>query len=306
MGFKKMKKTFISEKNASIFFNSIYANNFEKASKIIDKYPDVVNYNVQFTNMTPLFLAIHKSNEELVELLLQNNINLKHRDWYGRDALMIACKLGKSSRIVELLLKSGSKPTRLDKKGKTCLHHLVSCSDNRTERNKIIDLILSPVNPYYKRLTKGRINSQDNRKQTAIMISVMKGNTNLSKKLIAEGADLTLANYYHQTPQEIGLELGTVTYGLFLQFQKNNSPNHSIKTCNLSGLKNLRNLDDSIFVDFHSLETLNLSNTKIRTLPSSLLNCSHLKKVNIKGTPLYNSLPSSKRDSWKKIKNHCF
>ena len=80
-------------------------------------------------NLTPLFLAVHANNVNMVGYLKSRGANLNHRDELGRTALHWAAaapteRLGGQNRpkMVEFLLNHGADPSIQDNDGQTALN----------------------------------------------------------------------------------------------------------------------------------------------------------------------------------------
>ena len=84
------------------------------------KKTNVVN-EVEATQKTPLFYAIHNATEDqinVLRILLENGANINHQDLQGKTALHYAAELGKT-RCLPFLLQKGSNVDARDKHNKT-------------------------------------------------------------------------------------------------------------------------------------------------------------------------------------------
>ncbi|TQV88294.1 ankyrin repeat domain-containing protein [Aliikangiella coralliicola] len=83
--------------------NSIVCHNSEKVQSILEKHPEMKDAKCDSFNSPMLHLAIEKSNEEIVTLLLAAGSNPNNQDSKGNTALHKAATLGSLEKCKVLI-----------------------------------------------------------------------------------------------------------------------------------------------------------------------------------------------------------
>ena len=84
-------------------YNNCLQNNIKKVEKMIT----FIKYIPDIFGNTPLFYTVIHNYYELTILLLENGMNVNHRDCLGRTVLHIACREG-NKYMINLLLRYGA------------------------------------------------------------------------------------------------------------------------------------------------------------------------------------------------------
>ncbi len=166
---------------------AVSSGNFETARFLLQQKG--INIEAASINKqaTPLIAACKKGKKDIVELLLANNANFKHRTAEGDSALHIAVK-GSHWSTVKLLVEKKAPINSFDKDNRTVLQ--LVCS-NSSVSPEIIKLILKQrdANPLVK----------DDFDRTPLFDAFMKGSENIVDILL-ESAE----NYFQQQSLERG------------------------------------------------------------------------------------------------------
>lgn len=78
--------------------------------------------SVGWHGLTPLHQAALKSNQELVDLLLEYGANVNRPNAYGETPLHLACQAA-SVKFIHKFLEIGAELRAEDSAGRTCIHH---------------------------------------------------------------------------------------------------------------------------------------------------------------------------------------
>jgi ankyrin repeat protein len=177
--------------NSMSFYNSkSFIINFKLSTtmfKIIDHFiafgADIKDVN--YLNQTLLHLAVIYENISLIKFLLEQDINIDHKDKYGKTALDISVER-KSLEILKLLINKGAKITE------TALDNL---------NNLTSDLVKDPFSEYninkftnHIKTNYIMLNFQDEEGNTNLHITLNKKSFNAARELVSNGASLLTPN----------------------------------------------------------------------------------------------------------------
>ena len=119
-----------------------------------------------------------------VKLLLARGEDVNATDKYGRTALYIAAKVGKTE-VVEELVKAGADVNVTNKYGVTALHNAVG-----RDHLEIVKLLL---------VNRANINATDKHGRTALYIAAQAGKTEVVEALVSAGAELNTRDVHGMT-----------------------------------------------------------------------------------------------------------
>ena len=164
----------------------------ECASYFINNFPDEINRSVD--GITPLFFAIEKCYENIVNHLIGNNADVDDCGNYNQTSLFIACDKGYEN-IVKLLLQHNADVNKCDNNNQTPL--FVACSYGYENVVKLLLQHNADVNkcdnynesPLHKACVNNHFNCRNNYQACLLLISA--------------GADLYYKNNKDQTPLDI-------------------------------------------------------------------------------------------------------
>lgn len=182
-----------SEGNTPLIFSAL-AENAASAQVLlgIDAAINATNNH----NLSSLYIATTKNNEQLVKLLLEWGADVNTADANGSTPLMLTIRT-RNMNIFSLLQKANADVNAKRIDGYTALH--LAILNNRDE---FIDQLIK---------AGADINAINSNGQTPLSLAIDKGNTILTKKLIALGAELqenqNLEPLYNKAKQSNNIEL---------------------------------------------------------------------------------------------------
>lgn len=163
---------------------------------IVDSVRAGANIDTKNENgATPLFIASHKGNVEMVKFLLENGANPDIAIKLGATPLFVAVQGNGNLEIIDLLLKNKAEIHVRDHEGKTSL--ILAASENGN-----IDIAKKLVG------RGAEINAYTEQGITALFFAAQNGFTDFAKLLIDEGANLDIAMERGATPLFIACQTG--------------------------------------------------------------------------------------------------
>ena len=138
------------------------------------------------TQKTALHVAAERGNVGAVSALLQNKADFDAVDGEGNNALHIAVKEGHLSVVRELLTESELNAETVNIKGRNALHELCRCGKDSTAAG-ILELFLQCMPEY-------PINTPDLQGNTPLLLAYMRGQAQLCRILVKNGACLGAEN----------------------------------------------------------------------------------------------------------------
>ena len=149
---------------------------------------------------TLLMISIRESSSKVFDLLLQHpQINIDQRAKNGDTAIMLAAYL-EQKEVVQRLIDSGAQVNQM---GWTALHYAAVVG------NQAILALLLEHHAY--------IDAETPNKTTPLMLAARRGEMELVKLLIAEGADISLKNMLGWTAYDFAVEAERRDIAAFLQ-----------------------------------------------------------------------------------------
>ncbi|XP_071744052.1 rabankyrin-5 isoform X2 [Lepeophtheirus salmonis] len=142
--------------------------------------------DVSGCGQTALHIASEHNFPLIVGILLSNGIDFTIVDNRGNNALHIAVKEGHSEVVRTLLLESQIDAEALNNKGRNPLHILANFGGDSS--SKIFDIFLKYMHDY-------PIDKPDAEGNTPLLLAYMKGNGNLCRSLVKNGAILGSINH---------------------------------------------------------------------------------------------------------------
>lgn len=158
-----------------------------------------INYNAKINEPgrfkeTPLMVACQNSSTEIIKLLLDNGADLNLQDRYKKTSLMYACQTSLDN--VKLLYEQ-KLPFFVNQRGdfgRTALNYAVG-----SRKYEIVDYLIN--NPHIKEgyVEKADVNLSTESGYTVLMDACGKGNYEIAKLLIDNGADVNAQDKNGQT-----------------------------------------------------------------------------------------------------------
>lgn len=148
---------------------------------------DAINQELDKTKMTPFLLAVRHNHEAVVKHLVANGANINHITEDGRSAAFIASTTG-NAEIMDLLCKNGADLSISNEHGVSPL--ISACSWDHV---KVIEAML----PY---ASLALLNHRNKQGWSALFTACHNGHLEITKLLLAAGADPNLANNEGESP----------------------------------------------------------------------------------------------------------
>ena len=176
-------------------------------------------YNVD--GGSALFLALVRGHGEVAKELIARGADLKERNKWGDETLLIRLAREKFPGMVQLLLDAGSDPTEVNDRGQTALdvakrlhsNDIIKVLDPSFDVTKAPDAAtvkkfveaagkgdLAAVQDYLKKYGSAYVNDADENGLTALRVSAWNGHVPVILELHANGADLELKDSYYKRP----------------------------------------------------------------------------------------------------------
>ncbi|CAK9824735.1 Putative ankyrin repeat protein RF_0381 [Anthophora retusa] len=143
---------------------------------------------------TPVTSAIDRGDPQILSLLLDKSsttLDDTVTQPYGKTALMYASFVSRNSEILQVLLKKGADPEKMDIRGWTCLQYAII-----GERLKNVSFLLDYGVP---------VNKKDFRGRTSLMTSVYRSNLDILSLLLDYGADINAKDNMGFTALQIAI-----------------------------------------------------------------------------------------------------
>ncbi|KAG9428332.1 serine/threonine-protein phosphatase 6 regulatory ankyrin repeat subunit B-like [Apis mellifera carnica] len=170
------------EKNDSIEEQFMWLLRFATVKKIKDFLTKIPTIDLHYPTpnlTTPITSAIDRGDPQILSFLLEkNSTNLDGtvtQPW-GRTALMYASFVSRNPEILQILLKKGADPQKMDTRSWTCLQYAIV-----GERSKNVTFLLD---------AGVCINQRDAQGRTPLMISVYRSNLDILSILLDREADV--------------------------------------------------------------------------------------------------------------------
>lgn len=166
---------------------AVSQDNVELVTELIAKGENVNGKDENYSNITPLFLAVGNGNLQIAEMLLNFGAKANARDSEKQTPLM-RLDDDATPELVRLLIKHGAKINVTDKKGKTVLLHAVEYAKPEVLR----ELISNGAN----------IDAQNAEGETALMRAAYDDNFDKVNLLLLSGANVNLKDAEGETAWE--------------------------------------------------------------------------------------------------------
>jgi hypothetical protein len=142
---------------------------------LLERGADANGKEPNYSNITPLFLAVESGKTDLVSLLLQYGAKANFPDAVGRTPLMFIDD-DASRELVQLLIQAGARVDAIDETGETPLFAGV--------RSGKVDVVQALVE------SSARLEATDENGLTPLMLAVDRNDLEMVKGLIVAGADV--------------------------------------------------------------------------------------------------------------------
>ncbi|MFC1841527.1 ankyrin repeat domain-containing protein [Candidatus Dependentiae bacterium] len=197
---------------AGDIWDAITDGDVKRVTQLIGENQEVVN-EVDGGGLTPLSLACHKNNLEIVTLLLPKctKVTINEADNYDQTPLYLAC-CNDNLEIATLLLPKCTKET-INKANKSDQTPLFCACCNGNGDLKIVKLLLPHC-------TKETINKADNDGDTPLLSACWKGNLEIVELLLLNGATVRQKDIRATRDQAIKNYLGAVLEYVALEKNK--------------------------------------------------------------------------------------
>lgn len=188
---------------AGAYDNIIAAANNGDTMTVVDLLKRGMDVNTADpSGTTLLMISARLGNLDLLETLLANRASVNRRNQFGDTALLLAVLKGQIEAVQALIDKGAD----LNSSGWTPLHYTVF-ADSR----EITALLIAKGANLDTRAPNG---------QTALMLAVKFGKTDLVRQLIDAEADVDLADYEGVSPLQLARKLGHVEIADYLNSLK--------------------------------------------------------------------------------------
>ncbi len=177
------------------------AGNPQLVKKLLDNgaLADIKNNN----GGSAIMFACIKGDMETIRLLIEKEVDVNARGSNGWGALMIASAKG-HTEVVKLLLQHNVDVNTVDVYEWTPLHRA-----SYENREQIVELLLN--------VPAIKVNAQDDQGATALHHAAVKGNINISKRLIEKGADIHQTDLIGRTAQHYAEKNGYMALAAMLE-----------------------------------------------------------------------------------------
>ncbi|XP_050593932.1 putative ankyrin repeat protein RF_0381 [Bombus affinis] len=170
--------------NDSVEEQFIWLLRFATVRRIKDFLTKILSIDLHYPTpnlKTPITSAIDRGDVQILSFLLEKNStdldNTTTQPW-ARTALMYASYVSRNPEILQILLKKGADPGKVDIRGWTCLQYAIVA-----ERSKNVIFLLD---------YGVSINQKDVQGRTPLMISVYSSNVDILSILLDHGADVNI------------------------------------------------------------------------------------------------------------------
>lgn len=167
---------------------AVSADDLEKVKYLISRGENVNAKEKEYSNITPLFLAVENGNAEIAETLLNFGARINARD-DNRQTPLMRLDEDASAELVNLLIKHGARVNLTDKDGNTALIFAA-----RSANAEVLQLLIARAADVDAKNAAGR---------TALMEAADADNLENVRALLAAGADPNLKDDANETALDL-------------------------------------------------------------------------------------------------------
>jgi hypothetical protein len=178
----------VAIEHRSALHQAVSNDDLEEVRNLISNGENINLKDENYSNITPLFLAVENGNAEIVETLLGFGAKAHARD-ANRQTPLMRLDEDASPELVRLLMQYGARINSFDSDGNTALIFAA-----RSVKPEVLEILVR---------NGAKINAQNKQGLTALMQAAEADNLENVKALLAAGADVNLRNKDGETAYDL-------------------------------------------------------------------------------------------------------